>query len=212
MNTGAIIPSRLYTIRTRNNNFFIFLQDNHIICIDAGYKNTKKLDVSGEFEKIGIDPELVECVFLTHTDIDHTGGLGLLTNAKIYLGADEEQMINRTTVRMGPYYNKALPRDYILVDDGEIVHIDQIKAQAIFCPGHTPGSVSYLVNDSILFTGDNLRLEEGKARVFFKAINMDSRLQEASIRKLAKLEGIILMCTAHTGCTDDFESAMEEWR
>ena len=212
MDTGVIIPDVLFTIRTRNNNFFILNQDNHIICIDAGYRNTKKINVPFEFEKLGINPDSVECVFLTHTDMDHTGGLDLIRNAKIYLGSAEEQMITRKTARMGLYYNKILPREYVPLEDGEIVNIGSIKVQTIFCPGHTPGSVSYLVNDSILFTGDNLRLENGKVHIFFKAVNMDSKRQGDSIMKLAKFTGIKLMCTAHTGCSNDFDKAFEGWR
>ena len=32
--------------------------------------------------------------------------------------------------------------------------------------GHTPGSMSYLMNDSILFVGDTLALKGGKVRPF----------------------------------------------
>ena len=66
-------------------------------------------------------------------------------------------------------------------------------------PGHTPGSMSYLVNDSILFTGDTLTIQKGKVKPFFWLQNMNTRLQKESIKKLLKIDNVKMICTGHTG-------------
>ena len=40
-------------------------------------------------------------------------------------------------------------------------------------------------------------------------INMDTEQQKQSIQKLAALENIRLACTAHWGCTDEFDKAIQ---
>ena len=58
-------------------------------------------------------------------------------------------------------------------------------------PGHTPSSMSYLVNDSILFSGDTLTIRNGKIKPFFWLQNMNTSLQKESIKKLLKIENIL---------------------
>jgi hypothetical protein len=41
---------------------------------------------------------------------------------------------------------------------------------------------------------------------------MDRAEQERSIRKPARLSGVELMATGHSGCTRDFAAAMNAWK
>jgi hypothetical protein len=50
--------------------------------------------------------------------------------------------------------------------------------------------MSYIVNDSSIFTGDALSLIDEKVDIFNKYFNMDTETQMKSIRKLALLEGV----------------------
>jgi glyoxylase-like metal-dependent hydrolase (beta-lactamase superfamily II) len=92
-----------------------------------------------------------------------------------------------------------------------MITIGNVKVKAISTPGHTPGSTSYLINDKFLFTGDTLRLIKGKVEPFTWWLNLDRKAMRESIRKLAKLQNIELLATAHTGYTKDFKGAMSEW-
>jgi hydroxyacylglutathione hydrolase len=184
------------------------------ICFDTGISEAP---IKQGFDALGYKPEHVEYVFLTHTDRDHVGGLNLFKNADVYLSIDEEQMVNKTTPRfLGFVHNRPLKKIYRLLSDGDIVEAGQTKIEALATPGHTPGSMSYLVNESILFADDTLALREGKVRPFSKLhlgdmIHMDIATQTESVRKLAKLKNISLLVTAHTGFTTDFLSAMSDW-
>ena len=154
-------------------------------------------------------------MFLSHADHDHTGKLDWFENAQVHLGEDEKQMIDGTTSRMVRiYHSPKIDRPYTLVADGDVVTAG-IRVQAIATPGHTPGSTSFLVNDSVLFTGDTLVLQDGLVRPFYRLFNMDTAAQRDSIRKLARLEEVALLCTAHTGCTREYARAMKHltlWR
>ncbi|MDO8392652.1 MAG: MBL fold metallo-hydrolase [Actinomycetota bacterium] len=45
----------------------------------------------------------------------------------------------------------------VFIDDAEVIEIGRLRLHAIHNPGHTPGSISFKVQDApILFTGDTL--------------------------------------------------------
>jgi glyoxylase-like metal-dependent hydrolase (beta-lactamase superfamily II) len=99
-----------------------------------------------------------------------------------------------------------------LLGDGDVITVGAVKVQAITTLGHTPGSMSFLVNDRVLFSGDTLVLRNGWVYPFYRSFNMDTAKQKESIGKLASLPGIDLLCTAHTGCATDYARAMQCWR
>ncbi|MGZ4949752.1 MAG: MBL fold metallo-hydrolase [Halobacteriota archaeon] len=208
------IADNVYEIKSRAVSMFVFTAADPPICFDAGISEEP---VKRGFNALGFKPEHVKCVFLTHTDRDHVGGLDLFKNADVYLSIDEEQMINGTTPRfLGFVYNRALKKPYKVLKNGDIVQAGDTKIEALATPGHTPGSMSFLVNSSILFVGDTLVLKEGKVRHFSKLhmrdlTHMDIATQTESVRKIAQLKNISLMVTAHTGYTTDFKSAMGDW-
>lgn len=196
------IGQNLFAVRVMIVNMFLYLEGENIIAIDSCYE--PKI-LQREFEKIGIDPGEVDYLFLTHSDFDHSGGINLFPNAKIYLPALEEQMITRITPRkFGIYYNSPIKRKYEMISDGSIIVLGATKVQVILTPGHTPGSTCYLINNRMLFTGDNLSLINGKAQPFFSPVNMDTKAQKESIKKLVSLKNIEILCTAHSGYSKDF--------
>ena len=184
------IADNVYEIKSRAVSMFVYTAGEPPICFDTGISEAP---IKQGFDALGYKPEHVECVFLTHTDRDHVGGLNLFKNANVYLSIDEEQMVNRTTPRfLGFVHNPPLKKTLQLLNDGDIVEAGQTKIEALATPGHTPGSMSYLVNESILFAGDTLALKEGKVRPFSRLhlgdmIHMDIATQTESVKKLAQL-------------------------
>ena len=196
------------------SSMFLYKADDFLICFDTGFSVGS---IKKEFDRIGFNPENVNYIFLTHSDSDHTGGLNLFKNAELYLSADEEQMIHKKTPRFfGFSYNKSINRAYTTLKDEDVIKAGETKVTAIATPGHTPGSMSYLVNDSILVVGDALALRKGKVRPFARLplgslLNMDLTTQQESIKKLAKLRNVSVMLTGHSGFTTDFEHAMSNY-
>ena len=207
--TGEI-ADHLYAIRTASVNFFIYKGADAIIGIDTGFGNSL---ISRELKSLDIDPGSVTHLFLTHSDFDHCSGLAFFTKAKIYLSAAEEQMITGQKARLwGFIYNARIRRSHQLLNDQDEITAGSIKVRAISTPGHTPGSMSYLLNESILFSGDTFKLVDNQVCLLRRYINMDMAQQETSIRKLAKLDDVHLACTAHWGCTNEFSAAIDGWK
>jgi hydroxyacylglutathione hydrolase len=194
----------------RDVNMFIYADGGHAIAIDAAYAGDALVE---ELERLPIAPESVMHLFLTHADPDHAGGLDAFPNAQVYLSRDEEQMIDGTTARLlGFYHCPRLERAYSLLADGDVVTVGTIGVRAVATPGHTPGAMSFVINDRVLFTGDTLTLRNGCVHTFYRLLNKDTATQAESIRKLASLQPIELLCTAHTGYTGDYARAMRYWR
>jgi hydroxyacylglutathione hydrolase len=209
VDTGQV-AEHVYAVRVRDVNMFIYADGEHAIAIDAAYAGDALFE---ELKRLPIAQESVTHLFLTHADVDHAGGLDAFPNAQIYLSQDEEQMIDGTTARLfGLYHCPRLARAYSLLGDSDGVTVGTIRVQAIATLGHTPGSMSFLVNNCLLFSGDTLALRNGLVHTFYRLFNRDTAIQRESIRKLAALQGIDLLCTAHTGCTRDYARAMQCWR
>jgi hydroxyacylglutathione hydrolase len=209
LDTGQVAEN-VYAVRVRDVNMFIYADGEHAIAIDAAYAGDALRE---ELKRLPISPESVTHLFLTHTDVDHTGGLDLFPNAQIYLSEDEERMIDGTTPRLfWVYHSPKIGQAYTLLADGDVITAGAIRVQAIATPGHTPGAMSFLVNDSVLFSGDTLKLQNGQVHTFHRLLNIDTATQRESIEKLARLQNVALLCTAHTGCTTDYARAMKYWR
>jgi len=204
--TGEITKN-LFTVRDQDTNIYIYTNGTHTICFDAGYKNNNYL--YAEFKKIGIQPNTIRHLFLTHTDEDHAGAIdsdsnsNWLTNTKIYLGRKEDQLIKRKIFRKFIFYTPVtISREYYLIDDGFCTNIGNIHVKAISTPGHTSGHISYLIDHEILITGDLILLKDNKILPFYRFWNKDHKVLKQSIKKVFSLnDRIEIICTAHFGHT-----------
>jgi hydroxyacylglutathione hydrolase len=205
--TGRIAEN-VYAVNDGCVNFYVYAKGGHAVCFDAGFRPGK---IRRQLKTLGIDPAGVSHVFLTHSDFDHAAALGVFGRAEVFLSAGEEPMVTGRKARMLGIRNGRIKGPYRLLNDGDEVCAGPIRVRAVATPGHTPGSMSYLADDSCLFVGDAFKLIGGKALPMRPYINMDTELQVESIRKLAKLENVKLACTGHRGYTFDYEDAMGDW-
>ena len=126
-----------------------------------------------------LDLKLVK-VIDTHIHADHITGASKL-----------KEQTNCTTI-MGEH----TPADAVelKVKDDEIIKLDQIEIKALYTPGHTADSYSFLMNDC-LFSGDTL-LINGTGRTDFQ--NGSAKDAYNSIfNKLLKLPEKTLLYPAH---------------
>lgn len=205
--TSEIIKN-IFSVKDSFVNFYLVKIGEHYIAIDAG--NDKGV-TQQELEKLKIVPDKIVAVMLTHTDGDHVAGIRLFKNAEIYFSKHEEQLLNGKKSRFFIFGNKIDSDKYKLVEDQQVMKIEGIKIQGFLTPGHTPGSMCYLVNDTLLFTGDALRLNQGKVEKFYKFFNMDSETATQSIGKIVHIQGVHYIFTAHNGYTGNFKDAVNDW-
>ena len=202
------ITSDIYAVKDGYVNMYLIKDGSEFIAVDAG---SKKRVIKDELDKLGIDADKVRAVLLTHSDFDHVGAISLFKDAQVYLPEEEEQVINGETGRFLFFGNKIDSKSYKLLDD-EVIWIGSVKFLPIPVPGHTPGSTCYVVNDKYLFTGDALSLYASGIGLFPKFINKNARRARKSMDKLTGLSNVQYIFTAHYGFTDDYGTAVSQWK
>ena len=126
-----------------------------------------------------LDLKLVK-VIDTHIHADHVTGASKLKD------------ITKCSTIMGDH----TPADAveIRVKDDEYINLDNIKIRAMYTPGHTPDSYSFLMNN-YLFSGDTL-LINGTGRTDFQNGNSKDAY-DSIFNKLLKLPDETLLYPAH---------------
>lgn len=100
------IAENLYAVKAGMTNFYVVTNGIDYICIDAG-SNLKK--AKQELQKLKIDSEKIQALFLTHSDRDHIAAMSLFKNARIYLSTAEEEMVLNKERRILGFINNKLP-------------------------------------------------------------------------------------------------------
>jgi len=196
--TGVIIKDTLVCINDGTCDSYLVKTGDSYILFDAG----SDIDIiKNEMQKLEINPEKVIAVFITHSDWDHVASIPLFKTASLFISKQEEQMINGETERALIFSNGIDRTDYKTLNDNETVLINDISVKGVLTPGHTPGSMCYIVNSKYLIIGDALSIENGKAVGFSDFFNMDSETALKSMEKLKNLDGVEIICTGHSGYT-----------
>lgn len=121
--------------------------DNNVyILVDPKTKDSVLFDAPTDSSRIlkELEGTNLRAILMTHTDHDHVAALREVrsaTNAPVYVHPLDAQ-------------NLPGEADHEIAD-GEDLQLGSISVKAWHTPGHTPGSVSFVV-DGLLFSGDTL--------------------------------------------------------
>jgi len=198
------VVNNIFSIKDSFVNLYLIKDSSQYIAVDAG--NDRDV-ISGELKKLNINPEKVTALLLTHTDGDHVAAVKLFKNAKVYLSRQEEQLLNGKKSRFLIFGTSIDTKVYTLIDDMQLFHIGNLKIQGILTPGHTFGSMCYLINDKYLFTGDAIGLKDGKVVNFNEFFNTDTKNAIESMTKIKGIPGVECLFTAHHGYSDNYINA-----
>ena len=167
--------------------------------------------------ELGIEPESVGKVVMTHLHVDHTSALRLLPNAEFVCTPEEWKAAQRPLAAMNGYVASHLPaegrvrlldlasagvpygpltRTHDLLGDGRV--------RLVSTPGHTPGHLSVLVSTSrqgeLLLVGDaaySLRNVDEDLLPMLTADDAASRRSMAELRALARGAGAPTLVPSH---------------
>ena len=181
------------------NTYFLVNDEGQAVVIDSG-ENYKKVKSVEELYNIKI-----KAVLLTHAHFDHCGNAKKLQDDGAIICVSE---LDALKLLNDDNLSKDFGRkfEYLTADktfnDGDLLYICGIKIKVIATPGHTDGSVCFLV-DNLLFTGDTLFLGS-VGRTDFKSGNRNDLVQ--SIKKLFALNGDYAVYPGH----DEFTTLEHE--
>lgn len=139
------------------SNCYGVLTEKAAVVIDPG-KCTAEVE---RFLKSNADKERL--ILLTHAHYDHITGAPELrskTGVKTAIGRNDEYALSDPKFNLSGKYTPKIEHFNadILLDDEEELNVGDLKIKAFETPGHTVGSMCYLINGS-LFSGDTLFYE-----------------------------------------------------
>ena len=171
----------------QTNCYIIHDETSKTCCvIDPGYDADRILD------KLASLNLSVEAVLLTHGHFDHVGAVRELaaeTGCHVYIHPEDLSMPPMMTA--GPlYYTKTYT-------EGSRLKLAGLEIAVLHTPGHTPGSVCLLVENTI-FSGDTL-FQGSCGRTDLPGGNWATIV--TSLKRLAALEGNFWVFPGHGGST-----------
>ena len=138
-------------------NCYLISSKTGAVVIDPGYKSNEVLN----FLKENQNKERL--ILLTHNHFDHIGyalDLSRLTDTKIAIGKLDNVGLSNPQINLSTVFGSDIEHFSadILLNNNEEVAVGDIKFTVLHTPGHTVGSVCYLLNNNI-FAGDTLFCE-----------------------------------------------------
>lgn len=157
-------------------------------------------DYSSALKKYPCIEGHIKCIFLTHAHFDHILCLNSWAQIcdTVYVGKDDAEALSDSgkNCYLGflgvddGYYGK-----YATVDEGMLITLGDEKVEVICCPGHTPGGVSYKIEDKI-FCGDTVFAQGGYGRCDLPGGNIE-QLEKTLIRLITELPSDMTFYPGH---------------
>ncbi|HHU59888.1 TPA: MBL fold metallo-hydrolase [bacterium] len=178
-------------------NTYIIHKDNQALVIDPGsndhkindYLNDNNLDLLG--------------ILLTHGHFDHIGGVSHLANkynSKIFLHELDFELVIDPLKNGSNLYSRnpvTIEKDLELIKLESNLRLGDFDIRVIHTPGHTKGSVAYLIENN-LFSGDTL-FKRAYGR--YDLYGGDKVKLTTSLNKLLKLDKNIKVYPGHGDTT-----------
>lgn len=142
-------------------------------------------------------------ILLTHGHFDHVGAVAELaesTNCQVYIHEADKPKLTDDSKNLASHFGLGSIRHYdkaVAFNDGDIIKMDELEFKVIHTPGHTSGSVCFIIGGN-MFSGDTLfarsigrtDMPDGNTMVMLK-----------SLEKLAKVEENYTVYPGHMSTT-----------
>jgi metallo-beta-lactamase class B len=132
----------LYFVGDRTTSAWVLTTSKGYILIDAGFHHNVETTIVPGIKKLGLKPERIKYVIVSHGHNDHFGGAKFLQKtygAKIVMSADDWSHMRTWPQRGSP---APFPNDDVVVRDGDVIRLGDASVRMVVTPGHTPGTLS----------------------------------------------------------------------
>jgi glyoxylase-like metal-dependent hydrolase (beta-lactamase superfamily II) len=176
-----------------DNNVFVMRckATGDAVLLDAANEHEKLLELCQRLN--------VRRVLETHGHWDHIQAVPQLRDAGYSVGITAED------AAMLPSYDE-------VIEDDSVIQIGDVRLHTIHTPGHTPGSMSFLVEGSpVLFSGDTL-FPGGPGNTTFPGGDFDTIIASIDRRLFTLPEGTLVLPGHGDGTTIGTERPhLQEW-
>ena len=176
-----------------DNNVFVLrcTETGDAVLLDAANEHEQLLELS---ERLG-----VRRVLETHGHWDHIQAVTQMRDAGYSVG------VTAADAAMLPSYDE-------VIEDRSVIEVGRLKLHTIATPGHTPGSMCFLVEDHpVLFSGDTL-FPGGPGNTSYEGGDFDTIIESVD-RRLFTLPGETLVLPGHGDATTigAERPSLQEW-
>ncbi len=132
----------LYFVGGKIHTSWALTTSEGIIIIDTVYPYNSEELIIGGLERLGLDPEDIRFVIISHAHGDHIGGSQILQDrfgAQVVMGGPDWDLVETYPNR----YASMAPTRGIVATDGMELTLGNTTVTIWETPGHTPGTLSY---------------------------------------------------------------------
>jgi glyoxylase-like metal-dependent hydrolase (beta-lactamase superfamily II) len=177
-----------------DNNVYVLRckQTGESVLLDAANEHDRLLDLAKALD--------VREVLETHGHWDHIQAVPQMRDAgySVHVTAEDAGML--------PSYDQ-------LIDDDSVIEVGRLRLRTILTPGHTPGSMCFVVEGSpVLFSGDTL-FPGGPGATKFPGGDFPTIIRSIEDRIFSKLPGEMIVLPGHGDQTTIGEESphLQEW-
>ena len=180
---------------------YMIKHGNDYMVWDTGFApgqnpNAPKVGIADRLKEVGVSPDQVKFVGISHFHADHTSQLAPFSNATLLIGKGDWDGLTATP----PVRGANVPGFKVWIDEKRKVEplatdrdvFGDGAVQVLRAPGHTPGHSILLVMlkgmGPVLLTGDLVHFRENYESGGIPSFNYDRAATAASIDRLKKLE------------------------
>jgi len=195
-----IVPGIWKVDNIRGANSYLVVSKDTVLVVDTGMPGSAR-KIIDFLAGLGRKPNEVECIVLTHADIDHSGStaeLREMTGARVAIHIGDapalsgERKLKEVQGALSPVFTlmskimkfRPVKPDLLLKEGDEIGGF-----RVVHTPGHTVGHICLYQPGDLLFAGDALRSDKkGNPIEMSKQMTLDIEEAWESVRRIAGLE------------------------
>ncbi len=140
----AKVADNFYFLGTKIHNAWALVGSEGIILFEALYDYAAPDEIADGMRRLGLDANKVRYVVISHAHGDHDGGARFLQDkmpaAHLVYGGPDWDAVDKSTNRPG-----GKPKRDMVGTDGMKLSVGDASVQIVSTPGHTPGTLSFLV-------------------------------------------------------------------